>query len=409
VSTGLEVPALTSGGRAGTIATVVARRAWLTSRPWRSTLIAASVAVAVVAGGCGGSGDGEAQVPDPVEPAPGSAGPSGAGSGSADAGDDGAPVADAGGHYPLTIDNCGFEVTFEERPDRVVVLDGSSISETTTLVALGLDDSIVASAQRRQVRSEQPDLVDPIAAVPTGDLAYGAGAEEVSRESILAAEPDLVISATSDSFSTVVSPAATGITREELAGLGIASYVTPVACDGQLYGGSSSFDLYAGYELIDDLGRMFDVVEAADALVADQEAVLYDIAGALDGVEPVGIALLDPAAAASSGTANDVAAVRTGPIENAVLAAAGGFNAFDNLFVTAEEMAATEVDVVVVVAPTGSTPPEEQVEAIWAAFPRWAATADEAWTWVSDGLAVGPTQHLAVSKIAEAAHPDRLG
>jgi hypothetical protein len=38
-----------------------------------------------------------------------------------------------------------------------------------------------------------------------------------------------------------------------------------------------------------------------------------------------------------------------------------------------------------------------------AAFRGWAATGSKAWTWISDGLAAGPSQYLAVQKIAAVA------
>ena len=46
-------------------------------------------------------------------------------------------------HYPLTIENCGVQVTFDKAPQRVVAL-GQNTAEIMLL--LGLQDKMVASA-----------------------------------------------------------------------------------------------------------------------------------------------------------------------------------------------------------------------------------------------------------------------
>src|SRR5665647_927951 len=50
-----------------------------------------------------------------------------------------APSADA---YPITLDNCGFEVTFTQAPQRVVTIKSST---TEMLLALGVGDRIVGT------------------------------------------------------------------------------------------------------------------------------------------------------------------------------------------------------------------------------------------------------------------------
>ena len=64
--------------------------------------------------------------------------------GGADAGDDPeATTGAAASGYPLTIDNCGTEVTFEQAPERVVTIKSSTLE---LLLALGLEDRVVGAA-----------------------------------------------------------------------------------------------------------------------------------------------------------------------------------------------------------------------------------------------------------------------
>ncbi|MDN5573445.1 MAG: hypothetical protein L0G19_05930, partial [Micrococcales bacterium] len=71
--------------------------------------------LALVLAGCGGS-----NTSDPA---------------SATSSDDGSGSAAAG--YPVTVDNCGTEVTFDQAPERVVTIKSTS---TELLLALGLED-----------------------------------------------------------------------------------------------------------------------------------------------------------------------------------------------------------------------------------------------------------------------------
>ena len=52
--------------------------------------------------------------------------------------------------YPLTLDNCGTEVTFESAPERVVTIKSSTLE---LLLALGLEDRIVGTRVQRRPRA----------------------------------------------------------------------------------------------------------------------------------------------------------------------------------------------------------------------------------------------------------------
>ena len=90
---------------------------------------------------------------------------SGATAGGGPSGAGGAPGSRAAGRAggPLTLDDCGFEVTFDAAPERVVTIKSST---TEMLLALGLGDRIVASAF---ADGPVPDsLADAAADVPAG-------------------------------------------------------------------------------------------------------------------------------------------------------------------------------------------------------------------------------------------------
>jgi iron complex transport system substrate-binding protein len=74
----------------------------------------------------------------------------------------------------------------------------------------------------------------------------------------------------------------------------------------------------------------------------------------------------------------------------------------------AEQLAAAEVDLLVLGAFTPNERPAEDAARLFAAYPQWAAAKNNAWVAVSDGMYLGTTNAWAVEKIAKAAHPDRF-
>ncbi|WP_137844726.1 putative F420-0 ABC transporter substrate-binding protein [Microbacterium sp. 2FI] len=178
---------------------------------------------------------------------------------------EGAPASEA--RYPLTIDNCGAELTFDEAPERVITIKSSTLE---LLLALGLADRIVGSAF-----SDGP-LPD----------ALSAGAEDIdvlsdkvpSQEVAISAEPDLIFGGWESNFS------AEGVgERESLAALGVTGYVAPAACKGPGYMPDPlTFDtVFAGFE---EAGAIFGVPDAANELVAQQRAALADVTPSDDGL-----------------------------------------------------------------------------------------------------------------------------
>lgn len=128
-----------------------------------SLLVAAVLAIATVAS-CGGDGTAEAAPED---------GPAGAGS-----------------SFPLTVENCGRDLTFEEPPERVVLLGPYEI---TTLAAVSALDQVVARAGPVPLDLYDEDTRATVEAIPEFGGIAEEGGPEVSLEQVLDLDPDLVI------------------------------------------------------------------------------------------------------------------------------------------------------------------------------------------------------------------------
>ncbi|MGR2752569.1 putative F420-0 ABC transporter substrate-binding protein [Agromyces arachidis] len=181
----------------------------------------------------------------------------------AQAGDAGTPDADAASSgFPLTVDNCGTEVTFEQAPERVVTIKSSTLE---LLLALGLEDRIVGAAF-----TDGP-VPDEVAGAADGIEILSDRVP--SQEATLAAEPDLVFAG----WESNLTAEGAG-DRGTLEQLGVHTYVAPAACQGDGYRPDPlTFDgVFAGFE---EAGAIFGVPDAAAALVAEQR-------DALDAIDP---------------------------------------------------------------------------------------------------------------------------
>ena len=164
--------------------------------------------------------------------------------------------------YPLTIRNCGQDVTFQRAPARVVAL-GQSVTET--LLHLGLADRIVGTAVW-------------FGPVPPKFAAASARIERLadndpSFEAVVGREPDLVAA----QYEWHVGPRGSVGKREQFAGLGIPTYVAPADCAAKDNSGGGDgvrtalFSKDLVYREIRDFGAIFDVADRAEALIASLE------------------------------------------------------------------------------------------------------------------------------------------
>lgn len=164
--------------------------------------------------------------------------------------------------YPLTVDNCGTEVTFEEVPEKVLTIKSTT---TEMLLALGLEDHILGRA------------------FPDGPIPADLGGEDIpvisdkvpGQEAVLDLEPDLVYAGWESNFSADGAG-----DRATLGDLGVNTYVSPAACKEAGRPDKLAFDDV--FDQIAEMGAIFGVTGAAEELVADQRAALDEIQHADD-------------------------------------------------------------------------------------------------------------------------------
>lgn len=170
---------------------------------------------------------------------------------SADAAPDASTSTPASG-YPLTIDNCGTEVTFEKTPERVLAIKSTSIE---MMLALDLETHLIGTAFPDGEYAEQwADDGDGIPLI----------SEKVpGQEATLELEPDLVYAG----WESNVTADGAG-DRGVLAGLGVNTYVSPAACQQPGYQPDAlTFDEV--FAEIEQVGEIFDVPDRAEALISD--------------------------------------------------------------------------------------------------------------------------------------------
>ncbi|MFJ9389578.1 ABC transporter substrate-binding protein [Nocardioides sp. NPDC101246] len=160
--------------------------------------------------------------------------------------------------FPVTLTNCGREITLEAPPERVVSLNQGS---TEILLSLGLADRIAGSA------TWTDPVLDSLAAANEDVPRLAENAP--SYERVLEAEPDFVTA----SFASTLGEG--GVTTpEDLEKLGVGSYLSPAEClkdnegddDGTRHG---ALEIETIFGEITDLARIFGVPERGEELVAD--------------------------------------------------------------------------------------------------------------------------------------------
>jgi len=250
--------------------------------------------------------------------------------------------------YPVTVDNCGTKVTVESAPQRIVTIKSSM---TELVASLGAADRLVGTAFSDGPPPE--DLAPALADVPV------LSEKVPGQEAVLAVEPDLVVGGWESSF------AADGVgERDTLAGYGIATYVSPSACQAPGYQPDPlTFDDVFGE--IRQAGLLLGETAAAEEVVAAQRAVL-------DAVEP-----LDGASVVWWSSGTDTPFVGAGIGAPAMmLEAAGLTNVFADVHDTWtsvgwEEVVAADPDLLVLVDSTWNS--AEKKKAALAANPATAA------------------------------------
>lgn len=185
-----------------------------------------------------------------------------------------AGTAFAATRYPLTLENCGRQVTFEKAPEKIVSI-GQGMTEV--LFSLGLADKIAGTAvwvgpvlpQYAEANSRIKRLAD----------------NDPSFEAVVGQEPDLVAA----EFEWHVGAQGSVGKREQFADLGIATYIAPADCVAKINtdGGDgvreTLFTMDLVYREIAELSEIFDVKDRGDALIAELKKREADAVASIAG------------------------------------------------------------------------------------------------------------------------------
>jgi iron complex transport system substrate-binding protein len=157
--------------------------------------------------------------------------------------------------FPLTVTNCGEQVTLPTPPKRTVLLDRNAIS---LVAAVGAFDRVVARAGKMPDGLYDARITAALAAIPSIGAGENAqGTVQISQEEVIAQRPDLVIAYETDT-----------IKRAALAAAGIPMLIEPAFCTdkSEIPGNPSLDDVYARVEF---WGQVFEKQDAAAASIAD--------------------------------------------------------------------------------------------------------------------------------------------
>lgn len=181
-------------------------------------------------------------------------------------------------HYPLTLPNCGAPLIVKAPPQRAVSLGQAS---TEILLSLGLASRMVGTGVWFGPLPEPLQAAN--ASIPR--LADNAP----SFEAVASTDPDMVVA----QYTYHVGPNGEVAKPEQLASLGIPSYVSPSDCDGKEVTTTSNADgsrsQVFSMALVDkeirELASIFDVESAGERLTAQLHARIQH---ALDTVQSTG-------------------------------------------------------------------------------------------------------------------------
>jgi iron complex transport system substrate-binding protein len=161
--------------------------------------------------------------------------------------------------YPLTIDNCGLDETFDKPPNRVVAIGQS---ETEILLSLGLAGKIVGTAVWFEpVLKEYAAANAKIKRLADNDPSF---------EAVVGQNPDLVAA----QYEWHVGAKGSVGTRQQFAALKIPTYIAPADCvEKDNSGGGDGvrkqmFSMNLLYQEIRDFAAIFNVPDRGEQLVA---------------------------------------------------------------------------------------------------------------------------------------------
>jgi len=210
-------------------------------------------------------------------------------------------------------------VVIEKKPQKVLTLGPNC---TELFAALGLEEYVVGRSLVNHSRGPLPQYADAVDKIP--ELNHASA----TREAVISSGADFV-------YALDWEIGDSGCNIEEAAQYGMDVYVNAAAT------------LEQAYQEIIDIGKIFDVEEAAQAYVDDQKARIQAVQDRLDGREPVSVLVYD--------SGNDGVFTCSGVnFESLLVGLAGGKNIFGDLddkqwvTVSYEEVLARAPDVILI-------------------------------------------------------------
>lgn len=166
----------------------------------------------------------------------------------------------ASGDYPASVTSCDFTTTVEAAPAQVVTVYQGA---TEVMLALGLQDHLLATYGLDDAVADR--WADAYEAIPVieGDSAP-------SREELLSRGADFVYGSYISAFEDK-----TAGSREELADLGVAAYVSPFSCGTPETSRPASFENV--WAEVRDIATLFDVEDRAEDFIESQQSELLEI------------------------------------------------------------------------------------------------------------------------------------
>ncbi len=240
-----------------------------------------------------------------------------------------ADIATTGSGYPVSIENCGRTLTFDEAPEHVVSLWQAP---TEMLIALGLEDRITSMA------GNYADFPDSLAEAASSIPEIGSAMGWPSKEVLLTQGADLVIGQSLTGYAFDTSQGYASVEQIEESG---AQVYGASICDAD-GGDAVAMTLDTTIQTLRDLGAIFDVSERAEEVIAELNAERQAVVDAVDGLDTVDVAFYNGG--------EGPLIVLAGGIYDDAIETAGGQNVFpaDSVYVSREEFAASDADVILV-------------------------------------------------------------
>jgi iron complex transport system substrate-binding protein len=161
----------------------------------------------------------------------------------------GRPGSAGGPGYPLTVTNCGTEVTFATAPQRVVLLKSAAVPY---LHDLGVLDRVTARAGRYPKEYYDAATLAGLDRIPLlTDRTDTSGHLQISAEVVISQQPDLVLGEVDN------------LSRDALSAVGIPLLEEPAMCPGSTV--VPSFDDI--YQQLDTYGKVFGRPAEAQAAI----------------------------------------------------------------------------------------------------------------------------------------------